>query len=165
MRFEKISFDAWKDFWNKSDAYFSDWELKEMYDNIQLPKASTPYAAGHDFYSPATVILGENSKCLLPTGVRWITEDDERNTFLAIVPRSGLGTKYGMRLTNTVGIVDADYYFASNEGHIMASISTEKELHINAGDRFMQGIVVPYLRCGEASNTTRSGGFGSTGVK
>ena len=166
MRFEKISFDAWKDFFNKNDySSWSEEELREMYDNIKLPKAGSSYAAGHDFYCPFNVTIGPNYNVLLPTGIRWVSEDDGLDTCLLLMPRSGLGTKFGMRLLNTIGVVDADYYWAANEGHIMACVTSEKEMELFAGDRFMQGIIIPYFRCGEQVKIIRDGGFGSTGVK
>lgn len=166
MRFEKISLGEWLKWWEKNEPEL--WEEEEiisMYEHIQLPKAGSPHAAGHDFYSPLNISINAGAKVLIPTGIRWVIEDGDEDKCLMIVPRSGLGTKFGMRLTNTIGIIDADYCLAENEGHIMASVTVDKEVEINAGDRFMQGIVIPYFRCGEASDTTRSGGFGSTGVK
>lgn len=85
---------------------------------------------------------------------------------LALFPRSGLGFKHGMRLKNTVGIVDSDYYNASNEGHIMAKIDVDLNFICNEGERFMQGVFIPY---GIATNDAptaneRVGGFGSTGA-
>ena len=166
MRFEKISLDEWCNYWESHWPHtYPKEEIVDMYEHIQLPKAGSPFAAGHDFYIPLDVIIPANCKALLPTGIRWVTVEEDKDKFLMIVPRSGLGTKFGMRLTNTVGIIDADYCLAANEGHIMASVVVDKELVLNAGDRFMQGILMQYYRCGEASNTTRSGGFGSTGVK
>lgn len=164
MRFEKISYKQWYMYLAANTSFTED-EIKEAYDNIQLPKAGSEYAAGHDFYAPITVWIGAKGTYLIPTGIRWVTDEEDKNKCLIIAPRSGLGTKYGMRLTNTIGIIDADYYCATNEGHIMASVTAEKELHINAGDRFVQGIIVPYYRCGGESNEKRVGGFGSTGVK
>ena len=32
--------------------------------------------------------------------------------------RSSLGFKYRLQLNNTVGIIDSDYFFSDNEGHI-----------------------------------------------
>ena len=166
MRFEKISLGEWLEWWEKNEPGL--WEEEEiigMYEHIQLPKAGSPHAAGHDFYAPMSVEVEAGAKVLIPTGLRWVTDEEDMDKFLMIVPRSGLGTKFGMRLTNTIGIIDADYCLADNEGHIMASIAVDKEMTINAGDRFMQGIVCSYYRCGEASQNVRSGGFGSTGVK
>ena len=164
MRFEKISFEAWKDWFNKNLNILTETEVQQMYDNIKLPIAGSQFAAGHDFYCPMNLFI-HTEPILIPTGVRWITEEQDKDKVLIMVPRSGLGVKYGMRLTNTVGVIDADYYCASNEGHIMASVVSSFPMTISAGDRFMQGVILPYYRCGEESTKKRNGGFGSTGEK
>ena len=80
-------------------------------------------------------------------------------------PRSGLGFKYGMKLVNTVGIIDADYYQSDNEGHIMAKVSVSKSVQVDTGKGFMQGIILPYFVTDDDSeDAVRNGGFGSTGV-
>ena len=72
----------------------------------------------------------------------------EDNWVLKIYPRSGLGFKFRLQLNNTVGIIDSDYYYSDNEGHIMAKITNDsnegKTVTINKGEGFMQGIFVEY---------------------
>lgn len=137
----------------------------EEWNNIKLPTRATDGSAGYDFYSPTFGFIGNDSKELLPTGIRvkidpgWV---------LMLFPRSGFGFKYGFKLANTVGIIDSDYYNAKNEGHIMVKVSAEDYiLALNTGDRFVQGIFVPF---GIATNDVavqkdRVGGFGSTGSR
>ena len=81
------------------------------------------------------------------------------------MPRSGLGFRYGIRLTNTVGVIDADYCDADNEGHIIVSLEnpSDTDVPLNEGKAFCQGIVVKYeIPEGAGSETGRSGGMGST---
>lgn len=137
-------------------------KLIEAWENIKLPRRATPDSAGYDFYVPQNVCLNPEKETVFATGIRvqmcpgW---------FLMCVPRSGLGFKYGVRLRNSTGIIDADYYYADNFGHIMASVTTEIPVSLKAGDRFMQGIFVPFgvTTDDEPINATRRGGFGSTG--
>ena len=42
---------------------------------------------------------------------------------LKCYPRSGLGFKYRLQLNNTVGIIDSDYFYSDNEGHIFSKIT------------------------------------------
>lgn len=58
-----------------------------------------------------------------------------------------------------------DYFEADNEGHIAAKITTEEPFKLDAGDRFMQGIIMPYLTVTNDNpiEKKRKGGFGSTG--
>lgn len=62
-----------------------------------------------------------------------------------------------------------DYYYAENEGHIMAKITNDsregKTMHLRAGDRFMQGVFVPYgVTVDDEPRGKRTGGLGSTGA-
>lgn len=85
--------------------------------------------------------------------------------FLALYPRSSLGFKYGFRLLNSTGIIDADYaYNESNEGHIMVGCITSKPLALEQGSKICQGIIQPYFVMEDDDATgNRTGGMGSTG--
>ena len=83
------------------------------------------------------------------------------------VPRSGSGFKYGIRLMNTCGIIDSDYYYSDNEGHIMLKLHNtspnEKRWEVRRGDGFAQGIFLQYgLTVDDVTSEIRNGGFGST---
>ena len=165
MYFEKVSFNEWYKSIKKYNAHLSEESIRKIYDDIKLPQASTQYAAGHDFYLPYEIECGEDaSPVTIPTGIRWITEESDKDTFLLLCPRSGLGCKFGFRLVNTVGIVDADYYMSDNEGHILAIVQASSPCFLVRGERFMQGIILPYYRCGDSNTQIRNGGFGSTGA-
>ena len=91
----------------------------------------------------------------------------EEGWVLKNYPRSGLGFKFRLQLNNTVGIIDSDYYYSSNEGHIMAKITNDsnenKEVYVKAGDGFIQGIFVEYgITFDDEVSDIRDGGFGST---
>ncbi|MBR4609016.1 MAG: deoxyuridine 5'-triphosphate nucleotidohydrolase [Erysipelotrichaceae bacterium] len=132
------------------------------YDGIVLPKRATSGSAGYDFYSPFTISLKPGESIRVPSGIRCRIDD---GYVLEIYPRSSLGFKYQMGLLNTTGIIDADYYNADNEGHIIVGIVNrgDKTLLINAGDRFVHGIFKRYYLAEETEiDTLRHGGFGST---
>ena len=106
---------------------------------------------------------GEGIK--IPTGIRVKMQED---WVLKLYPRSGLGFKFRLQLNNTVGIIDSDYYNSDNEGHIFAKITNdskeEKEVVLNQGDGFMQGIFLEYgITEDDETEGIRNGGFGSTG--
>ena len=130
---------------------------------LELPKRGTSLSAGYDFHIPYEIAIGANS-VLIPTGVRCRIDE---GWALFLYPRSGLGTKFGMALENTTGIVDADYYFAANEGHIMAKLYTRNKIaSLKQGDRFIQGVFLPIgLATNGNTEKERTGGFGSTGTK
>ena len=135
---------------------------EDLYENIKIPARATSGSAGYDFVSPVNFILKPNETIKIPTGIRCKIDD---GYVLKIYPRSSLGFKYQMALMNTVGIIDADYYNADNEGHIICALVNrgDKDICINAGDRFVQGIFERYFLAEEEENTNiRRGGFGST---
>ena len=106
---------------------------------------------------------GETIK--IPTGIRVKIED---GWWLGCLPRSGLGFKYRLQLNNTLGVIDSDYYYSDNEGHIFAKITNDgkegRHLKVKAGESFMQGIFIPYgVTYSDNVENVRNGGMGSTG--
>ena len=137
---------------------------KAVYASVRLPERATAGSAGYDFFAPADFTLRPGESLRLPTGIRVKIEN---GWMLALFPRSGLGFRYRLQLDNTVGIVDSDYYFADNEGHILIQLtngSTEnKTLAVRAGEGFAQGVFLPFgLAAGDQAHSPRRGGFGST---
>ncbi len=135
---------------------------RPMYDSIILPRRATMCSAGYDFFAPQDIVLQSGQTVKVATGIRAVMPD---NWVLLILPRSGLGFKYRLRLDNTVGVIDADYARSDNEGHIFVKITNEgdKPLHIPAGSAFAQGIFTHYLLTEDDHvQTTRNGGMGST---
>lgn len=130
---------------------------------VEHPRRATIESAGYDFYSPDTYELKPGEYTTIDTGVS-LTEDDLcidfKHWFMMIVPRSGLSFKYGLRIINTVGIVDMDY-----RDTIKAKVTVDVPYTLNKGERFVQGIVLPYgIFKGEIEpKKERNGGFGSTG--
>lgn len=132
-------------------------------ESIPLPKRGTAGSAGYDFYSPVETLVTPGESALIPTGIRCKLDPGQ---VLLLFPRSSLGMKYRLWLDNTVGVVDEDYYHATNQGHIMVQISNNSETacHITRGTRFTQGIVVSYAVAeDDATTEIRTGGMGSTG--
>lgn len=136
--------------------------ISALYDKIKLPVRATVGSAGYDLFSPIDIELEPGGEAFFPTGICCKIDP---GWFLMIVPRSGMGTKYKLRLANTAGIIDSDYYYADNHGEIKAKICNEgdKTLHIDAGKAFCQAILVPYgITYDDQVGTVRHGGFGST---
>lgn len=161
--FEKVSFEQFeKDF----KAAFPEIEdVRAVYDQIRLPSRATAGSAGYDFFAPIRFTLQSGEGLLIPTGIR---AKMEAGWVLQLFPRSGLGFKHRLQLDNTVGIIDSDYYGASNEGHIMIKLTCDAKdsghgCTVEQGSGFAQGIFLPYgLAKEEEVHTVRDGGFGST---
>ena len=128
-----------------------------------LPRRATAGSAGYDFLSPQAFSLAPGESLRIPTGVRARIDD---GWVLMLFPRSGLGFKYRLQLNNTVGIVDADYFGARNEGHIFIKLfnAGDRTVCVEAGEAFAQGIFLPFgLTDDDDARGERTGGFGSTG--
>lgn len=172
-KFEKVSFDQWKNDMLSGDlkdmySRFPEIQLKKVYDSIKLPKRSTSGSAGYDFYLPMPILdIPVNSSVTIPTGIRCKMDE---GWVLKIYPRSGHGFKYGVHLANSCGIIDEDYYGADNEGHIQVKLVNDsllkKQIELAQGDAFCQGVFVPYgITVDDKANAKRVGGFGSTDNK
>lgn len=161
--FEKVSFEQFEKDFSKNFPQVND--VKSVYDSIKLPQRATAGSAGYDFYAPVELNLKKGESLLIPTGIR---SKINNGWVLKIYPRSGLGFKHRVQLDNTVGIIDADYYNSSNEGHIMIKLSCDAHydghsVAVNAGDGFAQGIFVQFgITFDDDASGVRDGGFGST---
>jgi dUTP pyrophosphatase len=142
-------------------------EIKKLDEKVILPAYETAGAAAVDLRANITkaikLDLGETA--LIPTGIAININDD--NVAAVILPRSGLGHNYGIKLGNSVGLIDSDY-----QGELKVSIkNTGNGLYkISPQDRIAQMLFVPVIRAEfveveEFSATTErgEGGFGSTG--
>lgn len=163
-RFHKVSFEQFKEGWKDTFGDVPEEEIKEIYEEIKLPKRATRGSAGYDFYSPEHFVIAPSQTLKIPTGVRVEMEED---WVLKCYPRSGLGFKYRLQLNNTVGIIDSDYFYSDNEGHIFAKLTNDskegKSVELQKGDGFMQGIFVEYgITVDDDAEGVRNGGFGST---
>ena len=113
-----------------------------------------------------TLIIDVGEQALIDSGLQvaipefWVGK---------VYPRSGLGTKKGAVLANTVGIIDSIY-----RGNVLVMLKNKgkEPLIIEPMDRIVQMVVVPHYdyslleEVRELSSTERgSGGFGSTGEK
>ena len=138
-QFHKVSFEQFKESWDDSFPGASEEEIKEIYDQIKLPKRATRGSA----------VFIESD---------WV---------LNIFPRSGLGFKFRLQMNNTVGIIDSDYFYSDNEGHIFVKLTNDtnegKTVSVAQGTGMVQGIFMQYgVTIDDDATEVRNGGFGST---
>lgn len=163
-KFHKVSFEQFKEGWIDTFGETSMEELERKYEAIKLPRRATKGSAGYDFFSTVSCELGPQETLKVPTGIR---VEMEENWVLNLYPRSGLGFKYRLQLNNTVGIIDSDYFYSDNEGHIFAKITNDsnegKIVSFSEGMAFMQGIFLEYgITVDDDVTAIRNGGLGST---
>lgn len=169
-KFDKVAFvnfeKAWRDTMPR-DICGDDYSLTQIvdiYNNLKKPVRATSGSAGYDIFAPIDITLLPGDTFCFPTGLRCKIEP---NWFMGVFPRSGLGFKYAVRLNNTVGIIDSDYYFSDNEGHIFVKLINDsslcKKVEIKQGEGVAQAIFMPFgITVDDKCKTTRNGGFGST---
>ncbi|MDS1029066.1 dUTP diphosphatase [Bacillota bacterium LX-D] len=142
-------------------------KLLPHFNGISLPKYATDGSAGLDLRAAIidSISLKPGEKIKIPTGIA-ISMPTKFMVGL-VFARSGLASKYGLNLSNGVGVIDSDY-----TGEIICPIQNcgDKEYSIHRGDRIAQLVFLPIALANlkivkELNNTERGqGGFGSTGV-
>lgn len=162
-QFEKVSFNQFYESWS-SDFGGSEEDIRKIFDSIKIPRRATSGSAGYDIFSPVDFTIAPGESLKIPTGIRCRIDD---GWVLKIYPRSGLGFKFRLQLNNTVGIIDSDYYYSDNEGHLFIKVMNDtnenKTVELKAGSGFAQGIFVEYgITYDDDVTDVRNGGFGST---
>lgn len=135
--------------------------------NINIPVRKTSLSAGYDIESAEDIVIPSfrmgTKPTLIKTGLKCYMENDE---YLMLVNRSSNPVKRGLVLANSVGIIDADYYNnPDNDGHLMYAFYnySKEDITIKKGDTIGQAIFMKYLVVdNDSSESTRTGGFGST---
>ena len=163
-QFHKVSFEQFKESWDDSFPGASEEEIKEIYDQIKLPKRATRGSAGYDFFSPVDFELKPGETIKIPTGIRVFIESD---WVLNIFPRSGLGFKFRLQMNNTVCIIDSDYFYSYNECHIFVKLTNDtnegKTVSVAQGTGMVQGMFMQDgVTIDDDATEVRIGGFGST---
>lgn len=149
-------------FYKVSETNFNNSCDKATLYDVILPKRATAGSAGYDFFAPFSFTLNVGETITVPTGIRVKIDN---GWVLKIYPRSSLGFKYRLTLNNTVGIIDSDYFYAENEGHIFIKITNcgNQPLTVEKGKAFAQGVFVEYgITVDDDATQTRTGGLGST---
>ncbi len=133
--------------------------------NVEAPKYAHPGDAGLDLRITESVTLEPMQKrtvgcgiaCEIPSGCVGL-----------VFPRSGLASKKGITLSNSVGVIDSGY-----RGEVCATLLNQsaETVTLDKGTRVCQLVMMPYVPCDlvqvdELSDTERGAdGFGSTGVE
>ena len=131
----------------------------------KVPTYAHDTDAAADLYAMEDVIVPAHSygnklrtgvKIQLPEG--WLA---------FIMPRSSIGTKTPLRLSNSVGLIDSGY---RGELGILYDNTSDQDYHVAQGDRIAQLLVMPNYRFKAkvvdilADSDRGEGGFGSSGT-
>jgi len=141
-------------------------KIKKLKENAIMPTRGSEKAAGYDLYAcldREALLIRPHETEKISTG---LSIQPPEGYFGAIVARSGLATRFGLRPANCLGVCDEDY---TGEYIVALHNDTDEPQTICAGDRIAQLIFLPYVdvefcEVDELGETERgSGGFGSTG--
>lgn len=134
------------------------------------PTKATPGSAAYDLYVYTARLDPEHDRVIVDTG---ISTSFDPSMVMLVFSRSGLAMKHGIRLANSVAVIDSDY-----RGNIMLLLKSDtldgesllKKIH--HGDRVAQAIFMPVISAEfvrifheeeHMSSARGVGGFGSTG--
>lgn len=137
--------------------------IKKLHPNFTLPIKGTDRSGAHDIFMPEMGFIDHGNTAVVPLGFAAAVPAGH---VALLLPRSGVGTKEGLELNNTCGVIDEDY-----TGEWKATLRTKngKAFAWGANQRLLQFLIVPVTHVtlelvDELDATVRGeGGFGSTG--
>ena len=144
-----------------------DVNFKKLNENAKVPTYGSWDAGCCDLYAAIDrpIAIAPHTTEKIGTGLAF---ELPSGTFAAILARSGIATKRGLRPANCTGIIDADY-----RGEIIVALHNDTDFvqYVQPQERIAQMTLLPYIYMNfyeveELSDTERGdGGFGSTGEK
>lgn len=138
--------------------------VKKLHPSAIIPRYQTPGAACFDLHALEGREVRGLSSWTFRTGLAF---EVPAGHVMLVYSRSGHGFKHGIRLANSVGVVDSDY-----RGEIFVRLTSDGDdaFEIHCGDRIAQAMILPVhqwqlVEVDELSDTQRgTGGLGSTGA-
>ena len=114
--------------------------IKLLREGARLPVRGSASAAGYDLYAcldgDQELTIPPHSTAMLPTGLSFALPDG------AVVARSGLASKQGLRPANCLGVIDSDY---RGECFVALHNDSNEERTVRHGDRVAQLVLLPFL--------------------
>ena len=131
--------------------------INPLRDNFIAPRYKTKGAAAFDLYLQDDLYLTPGEPAKISLG---FAADIEDGYSVQIIPRSSAGMNWGIRLWNTVGLIDSDY-----KGEWCAVLESAKPVQFRRGDRLLQAFVTWSFRADgiDADDAERGTHSGSTG--
>lgn len=92
--------------------------------DTKLPVRGTKTSAGYDFIATKDLVILPNQSVKFKTDIKAYMQNDE---FLFMDIRSSIGSKKDLMITNTIGVIDSDYYEnIDNDGNIQIGLRNLK---------------------------------------
>lgn len=139
-------------------------KVKCLTPTAKVPIKAHATDAAFDIRADESMTVHPHQSAVIHTGLA--TEIPE-GYWMAIFARSGLACKQGIRLCNSVGVIDASY---RDEIIVALRNDSDYEFYVNPGDRIAQGMILPVLdtelvQAEALGGDDRGGGLGSTGIQ
>lgn len=131
---------------------------------FDIPKKATDGAACFDIQSTDDTEIAPKNSGVVRTGLKFKIP---AGYVMLIFSRSGHGFKNGVRLANSVGVIDSDY---RGEVKVKLQNDGDETFSVRYGDRVAQAMLLPVpsvpIVAGVVTEDTErgTGGFGSTGA-
>ena len=141
-----------------------DIRIKRIDKTLPFPEYKTKGAVAFDLASREKVLIPPKTVSYAPLN---ICVETPIGHMLLLANRSSLH-KRGLMLANGIGVVDQDFSGNSDECKAALYNFTGEPVVIERGERILQGIIIPIVRCEFAEvdvlDNPNRGGFGSTGM-
>lgn len=140
--------------------------VKQLDNNIELPKYAYPGDAGCDLRAAESLTLQPFERAMVSCGLAIAVPDGYCGL---VIPRSGLAAKHGISIVNAPGLIDSGY--RGELKVILVNLDAHNAFEIERGDRIAQLVIsqVPTVVLNTVDELPSSergeGGFGSSGVK
>ena len=155
---------------NFIDDKYPSFYVQRISEDAVIPSFAHAYDAGADIYAIQDDTINPGETRLIPTGLKMAIPVGYA---VLIYPRSGLSLKTGLRIANSVGVVDAGYL---DEIKVIITNTASEPYTIKKGDRFAQFVAykLPAINYEEVTevelfssvnrvNENGDSGFGSSG--
>ena len=132
--------------------------IKPMTANFIPPVYKTGGAAAFDIFLQHDLTLTPHKPVTFGLG---FGADMDEGYSAELLPRSGVGRKYGVRLLNTIGLIDYDF-----DDEWAVTLDCDKPCSFKRGDRILQCVIRWATRATDidVENNPRGKFSGSTGV-
>lgn len=140
-------------------------KIKFLHPDAKTPIYATEGSACFDLHCVKGGRVSVNRPLLLGTGLSFGIPPGH---VMLVFSRSGMGFNQGVRLANSVGVIDSDY-IGEVKVKLVQDFGSWDPVDIPPGARVAQAMIMPVERTSfviteDLSHTERgSGGFGSTG--
>ena len=128
-----------------------------------MPIRGTKKSAGYDFRLPEDIVIHPGKTYTVDSGIKLSLTDEHENYVGLMFIRSSLGIEKHLRVSNSVGVIDADF---KDTIKIALHNYGNEPVALHKFEKVVQLVFVPYgfnTQFKDYKEEERTGGVGSTG--